>query len=152
MTLKRQRQEAKNRFISFCSSAKSIRSRCAPYSAVNQNNCQIYVSICSNKARYKSQQNSKELSQLVEQRKARKQDRSVKRDKTVRDSRSAHLVRSIVSAQPVIMCTAETGLSVYCKKGQFTSEKMYAVIIWPSLLWWTDGGQLLCPLNQCNSR
>lgn len=55
-----------------------------PYSSVNHNNCKIYVIICPNKTPYKSQQNSKELSQLAEQREARRKERSVKRDKTVR--------------------------------------------------------------------
>lgn len=72
----------------------------------------------------KRQQKSKELSQLAEQREARKEDGSVKGDKTVRDSRSAYLVRSIVSAQPLIICTAEAGLRlVYCSKGRFSSGK-----------------------------
>lgn len=44
----------------------------------------------------------------------------------MRDSTSAHLVRSIVSAQPVIICTAEAGLhSIYCTKGWLTSQNMY---------------------------
>lgn len=67
---------------------------------------------------------SNELSQLAEQREAREEDGSVKGDKPVRDSRSAYLVRSIVSAQPVIICTAEAGLQqVYYGKGRFTSGK-----------------------------
>lgn len=120
-----QQQATKNRISSICSSRKSTRSpACLPWSSANQNNCKIYEIICSNKVPYKRQQKSKELSQLAEQREARKEDGSVKGDKTVRDSRSAYLVRSIVSAQPVIICTAEAGLQrVYCRKGRFTSGK-----------------------------